>query len=340
MRDSIDSKLVTRFSEWLLKYIPEFRYQTKEPRIAEIGGDAGFRRYYRVNSQPTRIGVISPPEKENNLEFVQIANLLRDNGVAVPKIFAVCFEKGFLLVEDFGDTTFFEALKTSNSDALYDQAEKSLFKMQQIYPSESSLVTYDLEKVLDELALFEAWFLKAKLGIPSSEIPSEILRECFQKLIDNFNEQPQTFVHRDYHSRNIMVKQDKSLGVIDFQDALIGPITYDLVSLYRDCYLELDQDYIRRKLLNYKDRLELKKVIPRVSNKTFERWFDLTGLQRHLKVLGIFSRLAIRDQKTAYLRDIPLVMTYVRLILDRYDEFSLLQEWIEKCVYPALQKQT
>ena len=161
-----------------------------------------------------------------------------------------------------------------------------------------------------------------------------------RKLIDNFNEQPQTFVHRDYHSRNIMVKQDQSLGVIDFQDALIGPITYDLVSLYRDCYLQLDQDYIRRKLLNYKDRLELKKVIPRVSNKTFERWFDLTGLQRHLKVLGIFSRLAIRDQKTAYLRDIPLVMTYVRLILDRYDEFSLLQEWIEKCVYPTLQKQT
>ena len=101
-----------------------------------------------------------------------------------------------------------------------------------------------------------------------------------------------------------------------------------------------DRDYIRRKLLNYKDRLELKKVIPRVSNKTFERWFDLTGLQRHLKVLGIFSRLAIRDRKTAYLRDIPLVMTYVRLILDRYDEFSLLQEWIEKCVYPTLQKQT
>ena len=340
MRDSVDSKLVTQFSEWLSDYIPEFRHQTKELSIAEIGGDAGFRRYYRVNSQPTRIGVISPPEKENNLEFVQIANLLRANGVAVPKIFAVCFEKGFLLVEDFGDTTFFEALKTSNSDALYDQAEKSLFKMQQIHPSESSLVTYDLEKVLDELALFEAWFLKAKLGIPSSEIPSEILRECFQKLIDNFNEQPQTFVHRDYHSRNIMVKQDKSLGVIDFQDALIGPITYDLVSLYRDCYLQLDQDYIRRKLLNYKDRLELKKLIPRVSNKTFERWFDLSGLQRHLKVLGIFSRLAIRDQKTAYSRDIPLVMTYVRLILDRYDEFYLLQEWIEKCVYPALQKQT
>ena len=137
MRDSIDSKLVTQFSEWLLDYTPDFRYQTKEPRIVEIGGDAGFRRYYRVNSQPTIIGVISPPEKENNLEFVQIANLLRDNGVAVPKIFAVCFEKGFLLVEDFGDITFFEALKTSNSDALYDQAEKSLFKMQQIYPSES-----------------------------------------------------------------------------------------------------------------------------------------------------------------------------------------------------------
>ena len=145
------------------------------------------------------------------------------------------------------------------SDALYDQAEKSLFKMQQNLSSEIGLLTYDLEKVLDELALFETWFLKAKLGIPSSEIPSEILRECFKKLIDNFNEQPD-FVHRDYHSRNIMVKQDKSLGVIDFQDALIGPITYDLVSLYRDCYLQLDQDYIRRKLLNYKDRLELKKL--------------------------------------------------------------------------------
>ncbi len=282
--------------------------------------DASFRRYFRViHSKGQHIVMDAPPEKENTEPFIRIATLFKKSGINVPQIYQQELEQGFLLLEDFGSICYLDKLDNVQSDKLYSDAIDSLLVMQsQIDPSSSLLPKYDKNLLKQETSLFYDWFLQKHLGLL---IPETIIKSLDQILISSALEQPPVCVHRDYHSRNLMVLTSNSPGVIDFQDAVIGPITYDLVSLLRDCYISWSEEKIQQWVFEYYQQIT-KSGLTNVSIDTFTRWFDLMGLQRHLKAIGIFSRLHIRDNKSAYLDDIPRTLNYVIEVCNRYPELE------------------
>ena len=337
MIDLGDKNISIRFMDWLVQCVSSKLIEADDIKFQKISSDAGFRRYFRLNTNPTLIAVYAPPKKEKNLSFVKIAAFLKSSGILVPKILAVNFNEGFLIIQDFGDTTFQIAGTSSDYEALYRHADNLLLQFQQLSIVDVQLPVFNKKMILDEVHLFEEWFLRKTLEVPYSAEAQELLNNTYKKLIDNFLEQPQVFVHKDYHSRNLMIVPNGQIGVLDFQDALVGPISYDLVSLYRDCYVSLDPQYVDKKILAHKKCLEINGVIVDVAPATFKRWFDLTGLQRHLKVLGIFSRLAIRDRKMKYLGDIPLVIRYVREVTSAYKEFERFDTWFAETVESKLQ---
>jgi len=291
--------------------------------LQPLAGDAGFRRYFRLPGQPSLIAVDSPPDKENNPAYISVAMAFQRHGVTTPKIFAVDFAKGFLLLEDFGRQLLHPELlagtlaEENSPERLsaanyYQQAESVLLDIQAVVePNPRVFAAYDEQRLQVEMDLFADWFLGQLLGVELDGQERSMLRKLFRQLIGSAVEQPQVVVHRDYHSRNLMLLEDGALGVIDFQDAVVGPITYDLVSLLKDCYLRLPREQVVSRALDYKQRLETELSMDAVSDDQFMRWFDLIGLQRHIKVLGIFARLALRDGKQTYLEDLPLVIRYV-----------------------------
>ena len=271
--------------------------------------------------QTSLIAVDSPPEKENNPAYINVAMAFQRYGVTTPKILAVDFANGFFLLEDFGYQLLHPellagSLAEEHSPArlsaanYYQQAESVLLDIQRVEPSPSVFAPYDAQRLQSEMDLFADWFVGQLLGVELDDYESSMLSELFSRLIESAVEQPQAVVHRDYHSRNLMLLEDGALGVIDFQDAVVGPITYDLVSLLKDCYLRLPREQVISRALDYKRRLETELSTGSISDDQFLRWFDLIGLQRHIKVLGIFARLSLRDGKQAYLKDLPLVIRY------------------------------
>lgn len=300
--------------------------------IARASDDASFRRYFRIKrskvSNKTReyapgynatfIAMDAPPEKEDNETFVKITNLLKTNKLHVPKIIEFDLSQGFLLIEDLGDTTFLQALDESERMGLYQKAIDELIKMQAIKRTNNNLPIYDDALLKIEMQLLIDWYLVKS----TSTYPFKQLQHIFQLLSDNALNSSQVFVHRDYHARNMMMV-DGEIAIIDFQDALIGSNTYDLCSLLKDAYLELSVNEIQTLLHYYYKQAGIK-----VKFSEFEKQFELMGLQRHLKILGIFKRLSIRDGKHQYLDDIPLVKKYVLQIADKYPEFSLLRDII------------
>ena len=289
--------------------------------LQPLAGDAGFRRYFRLPGQTSLIAVDSPPEKENNPAYINVAMAFQRYGVTTPKILAVDFANGFFLLEDFGYQLLHSellagSLAEEHSPArlsaanYYQQAESVLLDIQRVEPSPSVFAPYDVQRLQSEMDLFADWFVGQLLGVELDDYESSMLSELFSRLIESAVEQPQAVVHRDYHSRNLMLLEDGALGVIDFQDAVVGPITYDLVSLLKDCYLRLPREQVISRALDYKRRLETELSTGSISDDQFLRWFDLIGLQRHIKVLGIFARLSLRDGKQAYLKDLPLVIRY------------------------------
>lgn len=347
--------------------------------------DASFRRYFRVvTGGKSFILMDAPPELENSQPFVEVGRLLFDWGVNVPQIFAVDLDQGFMLLSDFGADDYLNALNIDslamdslnidarNSDGnsndgtgldgaidqsrdkLYDQALTALIKIQKI-PVETELPLYDRKLLAQEMNLFTEWFLPRLLELELSVTDAQLLEKTFNLLVVNAEIQPQVLVHRDYHSRNLMVLSQNSMvtqlgadrasaasvaispGILDFQDAVIGPVTYDLVSLLRDCYISWPNDYVYDLVANYKARLVTEGLLnPEINDTTFERWFDLMGLQRHIKVAGIFSRLKFRDGKDRYLQDIPLVVSYIRLVAAKYDELGEFCQWFEEVVVEAM----
>jgi aminoglycoside/choline kinase family phosphotransferase len=290
--------------------------------LQPLAGDAGFRRYFRLPGQPSLIAVDSPPDKENNPAYISVAMAFQRHGVTTPKIFAVDFAKGFVLLEDFGHQLLHPELlagtlaEENSPERLsaanyYQQTESVLLDIQAVEPNPRVFAAYDEQRLQVEMDLFADWFLGQLLGVELEDQERSMLRKLFTQLIESAVEQPQVVVHRDYHSRNLMLLEDGALGVIDFQDAVVGPITYDLVSLLKDCYLRLPREQVISRALDYKQRLETELSMDAVSDDQFMRWFDLIGLQRHIKVLGIFARLALRDGKQTYLKDLPLVIRYV-----------------------------
>lgn len=295
--------------------------------------DASFRRYFRISTEQGSFVVMdAPPEKENIKPFVKVAKLLARSNINVPAIFQQNLNQGFLMLEDFGSTCFLDRLKDSTAEWLYQSAIDSLFKQQTQTPLENSgLPPYNEDLLEKELCIFDDWFINRYLDL---DLPVQIRSPLHKLLIESALEQPVTCVHRDYHSRNLMVVETDYPGVIDFQDAVIGPITYDLVSLLKDCYISWPETLVTQWMTQYFHRLKQAGLI-HCSLGQFQRWFDLMGLQRHLKAIGIFSRLHLRDQKSGYLKDIPRTLNYVTHTCSRYQELAEFADVLNRQILPA-----
>lgn len=303
--------------------------------------DASFRRYFRaVVGEQTYIFVDAPPDREDSEPFVRIAALLRALDVNVPRVLQYDLAAGFMMLTDLGDRHYYDALATGEEvDALYDSAIDTIVKMQvgQLGSSPTAnLPPYDDALLRSEMSLFTDWFVSQQLQLKFSRPDARMLEDVFDRLADNALMQPQVLVHRDYHCRNLMVLNDKSPGVIDFQDAVVGPVTYDLVSLLKDCYHRFTDAQVEQWSGSFRlDAIE-KGIIDDIDPATFTTWFDLMGMQRHLKCAGIFSRLHLRDNKPRYLADIPLVVDYLVEAAARYPEFSNLGDWLQRMIVPRV----
>jgi len=309
-----------QLNEWLTAVLPYGEF-----KLEVASSDASFRRYFRVyQHEVSRIVMDAPPEHEDIDSFVAIAEFLSGFDIHVPRIFARNMEQGFLLISDLGNTSYLSALNADSADPLYQAAIDEIIKMQLTPSDDLSLPAYDEDKLRIEMNLFPDWFLEKHLSLSA---PPD-LATVFDLLIANAVSQPQYFVHRDYHSRNLMLGPDNEVGVIDFQDAVTGPATYDLVSLLRDCYIEWPQARLDNWLDYYFQQARAKQLLAGVDKAAFIRWFDLMGLQRHLKVLGIFCRLNYRDGKAGYMNDLPLTLKYVLQITGRYPELAALHQYL------------
>jgi aminoglycoside/choline kinase family phosphotransferase len=306
----------------------------KNWQINALKGDASSRRYFRiVSSSESYIVAQSPLDKIDNNVFFDIAKQWLDQGVNVPQVFALDEQNGFMLVEDLGISHLFDICKDHNSNYYYRQAIDQLLCVQKI--QSNTLPTFDRSFLLREMMLFKDWFVEQHLMLTT---PDCVL-EAFEVLIQSALTQPQLVMHRDYHSKNLLITND-NVSIIDFQDAVIGPVAYDLVSLLRDCYvsltdaqLEILQDYYLT-LLN-----ESKLLSHFVSKDEFVVWFDLIGLQRHLKVLGLFIRLAVQEGKGSYLDDLPRVYHYVESVSAKYQQLKPFHQWLKTEVEPKVRQQ-
>ncbi len=338
-------------SQWVEQQLQARQWSVKAPlQLQSLNGDAGFRRYFRVGCDPQLLAVHAPTETEDSHAFVAIARYLRDQGVHTPDVIAVDFERGFLLVEDFGDTLYSHELEAERDSAtqLYGEAMMTLLRLQQCpvttIPAADddalhTLPSYDQKRLHDEMALLHQWFVPKLLGYNLSDDEQAILDGVYAQLEGAALQQPQVWVHRDFHSRNLIYRDGQSPGVIDFQDAVRGPLTYDLVSLLRDCYIRWPREKVQQWALAYGDMaVEIGLMAP-VTQAGFMRWFDWMGLQRHLKVLGIFARLWLRDGKEAYLKDLPLVLRYTLEVADQYPEFSDFTYWFREKLLPLCEQQ-
>lgn len=288
--------------------------------LTMVAGDASFRRYFRVfHLGVSYIVMDAPPSHENAGLFVQIATAFAQAGVNVPHIIEADLDNGYLLLSDFGDDTL-QPFITANPQYWLPIALDRLFGLQTSGGQHIlELPDYESGVLLRELSLFPEWFITELLGEKLSENEESALNDLNRLLIDNAQNQPQVWVHRDYHCRNLMKVGEAELGVIDFQDAVLGAITYDLASILKDCYVRYPKSLVNEMLQQHYIRLVGSERYYQDFDQ-FVRAFDLMGLQRHLKVLGIFARLSIRDGKHAYLNDLPLVIDYVLEVLNEYDE--------------------
>ena len=325
--------------DWVKRYLPRDVVLSKPIFLDPLNGDAGFRQYFRINSSPSLIAVLAPPLLENNFNFVNVSLCFREGDLHSPLIYAVDYQSGFLLLEDLGDHLLLPLLAGKNQSQLYDSAEIELIKIQKLSKNKTIFPEYGRQELLKEMTVFTEWFVKKLLNIELSPADLRLFDDAFSVIAESALEQPQVVVHRDFHSRNLMQLPDGSIGVIDFQDAVIGPITYDIVSLFRDCYIRLPKEYaVQRALGCYQQAIDAG-IAPKTSDNQVIRWFDLMGLQRHIKVLGIFSRLHLRDGKPHYLDDLPLVIRYTLEQLKPYPELKNFTLWFERHVLSEASRQ-
>lgn len=306
-------------------------------KLTPLGGDAGFRRYFRFASASQYLAVDAPPATEDTIQFLRVAELLTQFQVSTPSIRAADATLGFLLVEDLGDALMHQKIDTQNADELYQQANNLILRMQQIQPRPDWLPLYDIDFLLREMYLFVEWFIEKLLGYSLTPLEENLLINTFTDLTKSAIRQPQTFVHRDFHSRNLLITPS-GLATIDFQGALWGPMTYDLVSLLRDCYLRWPQEKVHQWALDFYQKQQATSTT-RFSSDEFLKWFDWMGLQRHIKVLGIFARLHLRDNKHHYLRDLPLVIRYTLEVSSNYPELKAFADWFKNKILPVAEKQ-
>lgn len=318
-----------------LEKLTHWIHQTKpNAKLEPASADASFRRYFRVSEESqTWIAMDAPPDKETLQPFIDVGDRLTSVSVNAPTLYQSDLAQGFLLMDDLGSTPYLSQLNSETADSLYGDAFDALVKIQTA--DTVGLPLYDESLLDNELQLMPLWFLQKHLGIELSVSEKANLEKMFSFLIKMSMDQPQVFVHRDYHSRNLMVTNEDNPGVIDYQDAVLGPICYDLVSLLRDCYIAWPEHRIDDWVDGFRlMAVEAGLLSVDVNQAQFKRWFDLIGLQRHIKVLGIFARLSHRDGKAAYLDDLPLTLSYVLSVAARYDEMASLVALFEKYDIP------
>jgi aminoglycoside/choline kinase family phosphotransferase len=297
----------------------------KDGELSIASADASFRRYFRLKHQGhSYIVMDAPPDLEASLTFVQIGEWMKKSGIHVPEIFAKDLELGFMVLSDFGDFHFQDALASEEKDDLYNLAINEIVKLQSaLSKPEEKLPAFDSSWQTKELEIFREWCLP-----DTSKSDYQRITESLTNSIDQI---PKAFMHRDFHCRNLLFCTDRKLGVIDFQGAMFGPVTYDLVSLLRDCYVDNNMEWITRKVLQFQKSLqEAGLQYAQVEPDEFTRWFDFSGLQRHLKCVGIFHRLKIRDQKPDYMKDVPRVLEYIHQVLDRHPELVGLKNMVQQ----------
>jgi aminoglycoside/choline kinase family phosphotransferase len=317
-----------QITEWLNNIL-----KNQEYTIKPASSDASFRRYFRiVSNNQSYILMDAPPEKENSKPFVDIANVLFKAGLNVPKIHEADLKKGFLLLSDLGNKTYLDELNQQNASLLYRDAYLALIKIQKNADTQS-LKPYSDSLLMKELSLFPDWYLKSHKSYEMNDSEKNILGLTFDLLIKNINSHTQVFVHRDFHSRNLMFCNGdlgENPGILDFQDAVKGSIVYDLVSLFKDAYIVWKEEEIMDWLIRYWEKAKQNKLKVQDDFAEFYRDFEWMGVQRHLKVLGIFARLNYRDHKANYLSDLPAVENYLRRACERYKDLHPLLKLMNK----------
>jgi aminoglycoside/choline kinase family phosphotransferase len=307
-------------------------------RIVPASSDASFRRYFRVHRDGgTQIAMDAPPERESLDAWLRAARILGATGVHVPAVLAVDAEHGFVLIDDLGRQHYLEALAGgADPEPLYADAIDALVRLQCADADAVALLPpYDRELLEGEMALFTEWFAARHLGLSLGEEDRRVVAEAFDWLAEQALAQPVVLVHRDYHSRNLLVRPDGNPGIVDFQDAVRGPVSYDLVSLLKDCYVVWPKKRLNAWLDRYRERAAAAAIDVGGSRDEFLRWFDRMGLQRHLKVLGIFARLWHRDGKAGYLPDLPRVLDYTLEVTGSTPELASFDAMLRKQVVPA-----
>jgi len=311
------------------------------PALTVVAGDASNRRYFRlILAGQSYVVAEAPPATEKNEAFLAVREVLAGAGVKVPALYGADIERGYLLLEDLGDRLLLPELRVGSAERAYRPAFAVLRQIAAVDTAGLNIPAYDQALLGEELSRFPAWFVEALLGYSPNGEERDLLHRFYAKMIASALEQPRVLVHRDFHSRNLMPQEGERLAVIDFQDAVVGPVTYDLVSLLRDCYIQWPAEQVCDWALAQRDALHAQGLLQAVDNARFLRWFDWMGLQRHIKVLGTFARLYLRDGKSAYLEDLPLVIHYVREILNKYageepvfDEFN---SWFTGRISPLI----
>lgn len=317
-----------QLKDWLMKQFGDAAFS-----LAPASADASFRRYFRVTlSERTLIAMDAPPSHEDCTPFLHVAEVFGATGVNVPQVLAQDIAQGFLLLSDLGDVTYLSALNAGNAAKLYQDATEALLRIQQA-SQPSVLPPYDEALLTREMRLFPEWYVARHLGVTLDESQQALLQRIFDLLTANILGQAQVYVHRDYHSRNLMVcgaALGGNPGILDFQDAVYGAITYDLVSLFKDAYIRWEEEQVLDWLVRYWERARSFGLAVPQDFGEFYRDFEWMGVQRHLKVLGIFARLFHRDGKEGYLKDMPLVMDYLRRACDRYVELRPLLRLLDQ----------
>lgn len=325
---------------WLTATLPGQSFE-----LAPASADASFRRYFRAtfaDGSPSRIVMDAPPEKEDVRPWLHVAELFRAAGAHVPEVLAQDLERGFLLLSDLGSTTYLSALQAPEGHEpgvhraahLYADALGALAAIQ-CASRPGVLPEYDRALLLRELQLFPEWYIVRHKGVTLSAAETAMLDTAFEKILAVNLAEPQVFVHRDYHSRNLMLLEPSAgrganPGIIDFQDAVYGPITYDLASLFKDAYIRWDEEFVLDLLIRYWETAKTLGLPVREEFADFHRDFEWMGVQRHIKVLGIFARLCHRDGKDGYLADMPLVMDYLRRACKRYRDLGPLLKLLDR----------
>ena len=320
------SKRIDLLKDWLYKKL-EIDFS-----ISTASSDASFRSYFRIKTlEDSFIVMDAPPQNESIESFLKIGKMLNSIEVNVPHIYQEDRALGFILMQDFGNNTYLDVLNDDNQQRLYDDSIKSLIHMQK-FVKKDFCPSYTNKILFDEMVLFIEWYLRKHKKIELSNKEYEELITWIEEVSKKVSSQEKFFVHRDYHSRNLMIQKSNNPGILDFQDALVGPITYDLVSLLKDAYIEWDEEIVLDHAVRYWEKAKSNNLITNLEFSNFYKDFECMGIQRHLKILGIFARLSIRDKKNQYLENIPLIEKYLMDATERYRDFHKIRNFLDKVI--------